>query len=158
MLKLRHLTLGALALALALSLTATRASADDTKKDTGSINGTVKGSDDKPVAGALVRLLHPMSHADKKADKASKQAKGADKPVPVATATTDNDGKYEMKDVPTGDYVVQCQVKGQGSAHEHVTVKSGDTATVDLKLAHKGGAASAGGAAPAGGDKPADSK
>ena len=56
------------ALGLMLSISAVRATGQETKKETGSVSGTVSGVDGKPVSGVLVRLFHPMS-TDKKAEK-----------------------------------------------------------------------------------------
>ena len=132
--------------------------ADAGSGDKGTVSGTVTDKDGKAVANCPVRLFHPMERgagkhgggdADKSSDKkgdnqsaaadrkatqlADKPAKG-DKPVPVATGTTDSDGKFTLNDVPVGDYVVIANLKGTGSAREKVTVKSGETATVELKL------------------------
>ncbi len=144
-----------LALGLLISFTASRAIAEDKaeKKDTGTVSGTVTGIDGKPAAKCLVRLFHPMdranahsaaksSNSDKSESKAAgdeKPAKG-DKPIPVANATTGDDGKFTMKDVPIGKYEIIAQVKGAGRAHDTIEVKSGEDTSVDLKLErHEGG-------------------
>ena len=128
------------ALGILLSLGIASATADDAKT-TGSVSGTVTGADDKPVADAHVRLLPPMKHHSKaaKSDDANQNAADSSdakpkRPQPVATATNDSDGKYELKDVPAGDYVVVANAKGQGTAHDKVTVTAGEDAKVDLKL------------------------
>jgi len=152
---------------------ASAADAPAASGDKGTVSGTVTDKDGKPVANCPVRLFHPMDHAgggkkgggehgdadkgtDKKADKdaagtdrkatqlADKPAKG-DKPVPVASGTTDSDGKFTLNDVPVGDYMVIANLKGTGSAREKVTVKSGETATVSLKLEYHDKGAGKGG-------------
>jgi hypothetical protein len=152
-----------LALGMLISFTAVRAIAEDKaeKKDTGTVSGTVTGTDGKPAAKVLVRLFHPMEHHGKDAAKSSnsdksetkaagdeKPAKG-DKPIPVANATTGDDGKFSMKDVPVGKYEILAQVKGVGRAHDVIEVKSGEDTAVDLKLEHK----ECGGKSASGGDK-----
>jgi hypothetical protein len=140
------------AFGLLLSLAGALARAEDAKKETGTVAGTVKDKDGKAVSGCTVSLFHPMNRKDSAgktstglAEKGEKPAKG-EKPVAVATATTDSDGKFAMADVPAGDYMCVARQKGVGNAREKVTVKAGETATVDLKLEYK---------APKSGDKPA---
>jgi hypothetical protein len=139
------------AFAMLLSLSAVT-KAEDTKKDTGTVKGTVVDKDGKPVAGAEVMIFTPMKHADHTKPEAKaadpSKAKG-DKPVSVVPAVkSDDKGEFTLADVPAGDYTVVARLKGQGSAREKVTVKSGETATVELKLAPHG-------AKPTG-DKPAE--
>ena len=142
------------ALAVVLSLnTVTRA---QDSQETGSVSGTVVDKEGNVVEGAMVRLMKPMQRgrgpADKpaiegtpsqqlaenpaKPGKPGKAAPGkpGDRPKPVATATTDADGKFTMNDVPAGDYMVVAMVRGQGAARQPVTVKAGETATAELKL------------------------
>lgn len=162
MLRSAKWALPVLALGLLISFTAARAIAEDKaadKKDTGTVSGTVTGTDGKPAAKCLVRLFHPMDRANAKSaakssnsaksetkaaeDKPAKSEKG-DKPIPVANATTDDAGKFTMKDVPVGKYEIIAQVKGVGRAHDTVEVKSGEDTSVDLKLErHEGGGKSA---------------
>jgi protocatechuate 3,4-dioxygenase beta subunit len=129
------------ALGLMLGL-AIKVKAEETKA-TGTVSGTLVDKDGKAVANATVGVFAAdMAHKHK----ADKQAEGADtdkgkvtkekgdKPKAVAEATTDSEGKFTIKDVPAGDYAVRVNVKGQGRAVQKVTVKAGETATVDLKL------------------------
>ena len=144
------------ALGLMLSLSAARVTGEETKKQTGNISGTVTGADGKPASGVLVRLFHPMSAGKKTEKKAQKKqikaeqnatesekpakgekgdkSKAADKPIPVANATTSGDGTFEMKDVPAGKYMLMAMVRGAGSARETIEVKAGETTKADLKL------------------------
>jgi protocatechuate 3,4-dioxygenase beta subunit len=112
-------------------------------KATGTVSGTVVDKDGKPVANASVGVFTAdMAHkhqADKKAEGAETDKNKAgkekgEKAKPVAEATTDSEGKYTIKDVPAGDYVVRVNVKGQGRAVQKVTVKAGESTTADLKL------------------------
>ena len=163
MLRSAKWALPVLALGLLISFTAARAIAEDKaeKKDTGTVSGTVTGTDGKPAAKCLVRLFHSMdranahsaaksSNSDKSETKAAgdeKPAKGekGDKPIPVANATTDDAGKFTMKDVPVGKYEIIAQVKGVGRGHDTIEVKSGEDTSVDLKLErHEGGGKSGG--------------
>jgi len=142
------------ALGLVISFAASRAIAEDAKKDTGTVSGTVTDADGKPVADAEVGIFHPMKHAKKAEEKAAK----GDKPIPVVPQVkSDDKGAFTISDVPTGDYMIRAFLKGEGQARENVTVAAGETAKVELKL-HKGhNAGGTGpGAAPAGGEKPAD--
>lgn len=60
------------------------------------------------------------------------------RPEPVANATTDKDGKFEMKDVPAGDYAAMVRDEDKkvfGAAR--VTVKDGETTSVEIKTSDK---------------------
>lgn len=142
------------ALALVLSFNAWAGAQES--KETGSMSGTVVDKDGKPVEGANVRLMKPMQRGRGPADKQAAQGASAlqlaekpakpgkpdkgepgkpgNRPKPVATATTDADGKFTMEDVAAGEYMVVAMVRGQGAARQPVTVKAGETATVELKL------------------------
>jgi hypothetical protein len=127
------------AFGLLMGLLHTRATAEDTKaeKDTGTVKGIVKDKDDNAVAGATVKIVAPMAKKPAADKKPGEQAAG-DKPAktpPVATGTTDKDGKFSIADVPVGKYTVVANSKGLGVAHEDVEVKKGETAEVSLKLA-----------------------
>ena len=152
-----------LALGLIVSLSAVRASAEESKekKETGSVSGTVTAPDGKPAAGVNVRVFHPMEKGERKAAKGEskpeaksekaqtnaaegeKPAKGdkekMDKPIPVASGTTDNDGKFTLKDVPIGKYTIIAQQRGVGRATEDIEIKTGEEKKVELKLARKSG-------------------
>ena len=146
-------------LALLFSLSNAASAQETEKKDTGSIAGTIMDKDGKPASGVQVRLFHPFERgqrgaaaakakeqnadpaapadgggaAQEKPDKAQKPRK-ADRPKPVATATTDNDGKFTMTDVAAGKYVVLAMLRGQGHARQDVEVTAGQAANVELKL------------------------
>ena len=147
----------ALALGLTAGLMAVSAHAKDKgegKKDgNGSITGKVVDKDGNAVAGAEVVLVKAPARGEGKqkkdgaALKAEKKVKNqADddaatekkKPEPVATATTDSDGKFAFKDIAAGDYAVRTRMKGAGAANARVTVASGATAEVKLQLAQGG--------------------
>ena len=67
-----------------------------------------------------------------------------EKPVAVVpTVKSDDKGEFTLNDVPAGEYTIRAFLRGQGQARENVTVKAGETAKVELKLAKgmgKGGA------------------
>ncbi|HZZ42016.1 MAG TPA: carboxypeptidase-like regulatory domain-containing protein [Tepidisphaeraceae bacterium] len=117
------------AIGLLVGVSATRA-ADDAAK-TGTVSGTVMGTDGKPAENVTVRLMKPHVKADPAADKT---AAAPEKPVPVATATTDDKGKFEMKDVPVGDYNVAAGSRKVGMAHDKVSVTADAAADVSLTL------------------------
>jgi hypothetical protein len=129
------------ALALMIGLTVSKVTAEEVKEGKGTVSGKVVDKDGAAVADAKVRLMNQAAGA-KKADKAAGETKAADasekpkgeKPVPVAEATTDSEGKFTMPDVPAGSYRVMVNVKGKGRAGDKVEVKAGETATVELKL------------------------
>jgi protocatechuate 3,4-dioxygenase beta subunit len=136
-----------LALALLVGLTASRVSAEDQKAEKGTVSGKVVDKDGNPVADAPVGLFHPMEKGAKSAEKGAEKKKSelaadgekpkadkGEKPKPVAEATTDKDGAFTMADVPVGDYRAVCHVKGKGNGNQKVTVKAGETATVEIKL------------------------
>ena len=60
-----------------------------------------------------------------------------EKPIPVASGTTDNDGKFTLKDVPVGKYTILAQQRAVGRATEDIEIKSGEETKVELKLARK---------------------
>jgi len=131
---------------------------EEAKKETGSVSGTVLDKDGNAAPGVQVRLMHPFERGQRKgggdgaataepknADPAApgnsegKPGKGAkggksDRPKPVATTSTDKDGKFSMADVPVGKYVVMAMVKGVGGARSEVEVTAGSEAKLELKL------------------------
>jgi hypothetical protein len=155
------------AMALLWSLQPARA-AEAESAGKGSITGTVVDSEGKAVSGAMVRLMKPFEGgrkrpqanraaqheqarelADEKPTKPQKPERPArgERPKPVATATTDAEGKFTMNDVPEGEYMVAAMVRGQGRARQPVTIKVGEAVTVELKLEQRPGGA--GGETPA---------
>jgi hypothetical protein len=145
--------LAGVGLMIALSSATTRA--EDAKKETGSVTGTVVDKDGKAVAGATVAIVEPRQkgpNADSPR-KPADQAAGDDaakpkRPAPVATTETDKDGKFTLADVPVGEYVVVARLKGVGrTSPTHVTVAAGKEETVSLTLMPPGDK-------PAAGDRP----
>jgi hypothetical protein len=124
----------------------------------GSIAGLIKDKDGKPAAGVEVRLLRPgggrrgggggpggggpggppprqQNEIDPTQLQAQTPPGGGQQgpPTPVATATTDKDGKFTMKDVAVGMYRVVVRDDGKklyGTAQ--VTVEDGKTASVEV--------------------------
>jgi len=133
--------------------------ADEAKKETGTVTGTVLDKEGHPAAGLQVRLFHPFERGQRRGagagkvekqnadpgagaatgDKHGKAGKGekggkGDRPQPVATTSTDKDGKFTMSDVPVGKYVVMTMIKGVGGARQEVEVTAGSESKVELKI------------------------
>ena len=134
----------ALALALVLGMGgAVRAQAEGKA----TISGTVTAEDGSAAAGIEVRVIVPPSRGPRDGEGAQrkrpdeqaagdKKKPGADRPErpePVATATTDADGKFSVE-VAAGDYVIMAGKPGAGMGRERVSVAAGETKNVDLKL------------------------
>lgn len=160
----------AVGLLVGMSALSARAADDEKPAGKGTISGTVLDKDGKGVADVKVQLMKPMMRRggggpggeDKKpkdqvsegqqATRLQAEGKRPQRPEPVATAMTDADGKFEMKDVPAGDYMIGVrdqEKKVYGGTR--VTVKDGETATVEIKTSDKpmrgrGGHGGAGGA------------
>lgn len=129
------------ALGLLVGLSATKAVAEDAK---GSVSGTVTGADGKPAADVTVRLMAAPAKGEKKAAEASGEK--PKRPAAIAEGKTDESGKFELKDVPAGAYVVAAGSKTAGMGREKVTVTAGGTAEVSITL-------KAAGEKPAAGEK-----
>ena len=125
---------------MAIGLTAVRATAEDAKdkKETGSVSGVVQDKDGKPVAGVEVSIFHPMKHGGGAKKEAKNAGEKPEKPISVVPSVkSDDKGEFTLADVPVGDYTVQAKLKGQGNAHQNVTIKAGETEKVTLKLEYK---------------------
>lgn len=144
---------------LGFSIISAHAEDAPAKAGKGTISGVVMNADNKPTAGASVRLIVPPEggrHNRKdgkdgkdgktlaadarspeqlaKKDRAAGDKGGRKMPAAVAEATTDAEGKFTMTDVPAGDYVILAMIRGAGRAHEKVKVEDGKTASVTLTL------------------------
>jgi len=138
MLRVRNWTLPLLALALAIGFTAVRATAEEAKKETGTVSGVCQDKDGKPLAGVEVGIFHPMKHGGGAKKEAKTPGEKPEKPIPVVPSVkSDDKGEFTLSEVPVGDYTVAAKLKGQGNARENVTVKAGETAKVTLKLEYK---------------------
>jgi hypothetical protein len=108
---------------------------------TGSVSVTVTDKDGKAVEGATVRVTMPRAKngeaktGDAKTLADDGSASTTARPTPVAEGKTDKDGKATLDKVPAGDYNVSANLKGVGSARQKVSVKAGETLSVELKLA-----------------------
>jgi hypothetical protein len=121
-----------LALAMALGMSATL-HAEDAK--TGTISGKVVDSEGKAVKGAKVGAVVPKADGEKPAEGARRE-----RPTPVSTATTGEDGTYKLEKVPVGKVRVGAGAEGSGRGNVTVEVKAGeDTKADDIKLAKGGG-------------------
>ena len=89
---------------------------------TGSITGSVVGTDGKPVAGCIV---------------AAQQA--AQKMREPMTATTDDNGEFTIENVPEGQYNLKIGTSdAKGKATKTVNVHEGKTAKAgELKLKYR---------------------
>jgi hypothetical protein len=155
----------AVTLGLAVGVVAMSANADDKPaaaktEGKGTITGKLADKDGNAVAGARVSLVQPPGKEAKREQKALRQQNAGEKPPkvagektrpePLATTTTDKDGKFTFKDVAAGDYTVRAQLRGQGMAVARVSVAAGKTADVAMILKQgPGGAARKTGAKPA---------
>jgi 5-hydroxyisourate hydrolase-like protein (transthyretin family) len=141
---LGYLKFAAVACVLVASLSVARADEAARKQEKGTVAGTIKGTDGNPAAGVEVKLYNPMDRQQRRAerkgegdkDKAAKKEK-SDRPTPVTSATTDNDGKFSVSDVPAGSYNVQASIKHGPRARQDVEVRAGETTTIDLTLADR---------------------
>ncbi len=129
MLKPSHLLAPLAALVLVFAFSALLAAAEPAGK--GTVTGTVLDKDGKAIADIEVRLMVP-------ARSAGNQPAAGGRVQPVASATTDADGKFTMKDVPAGDYAVVARSKEKGIARARVTVVADQSATVSLTLGAPG--------------------
>lgn len=129
-----------LAMALAVGLGPARAgnsaaAAAAPKPPSGSIAGTVLDQDNAPVAGIKVDLHKPRrAGGGRAAGVVAADNPRTRTPPPVASATTDKDGKFTMKDVPVGTYrlVAGDMLKGFGVAE--VTVEANRTVTKNVTV------------------------
>jgi hypothetical protein len=151
-------------LGLALAIPTARAADDKPAAAAGggTVTGTVLDKDGKAAEGVKIRIMKPMQRgggagggarraggaggaapkvadapaADKPADKPAAPGE-RQRPTPVAEGTSDKDGKFSIANVPAGEYMVMAMLQGSGVARGRVTVKDGETASVELKLAER---------------------
>jgi hypothetical protein len=95
---------------------------------TGTVNGSVVGSDGKAVPNIKVRFKKVLTRAP-----AGKTADGKSTPEgqAVASVTTDKDGKFSQA-LEAGDYWAEAGNKTVGYAKDRISVKAGES--TDLKL------------------------
>src|SRR5437762_8242825 len=132
-----------MAVAFALAVTAFVRADDKPKSDTGTVTGKVMDKDGKAVSGAKVRVTTPgtrrrdsgaTTQPASASDAGNSTASKATTRPAIAEGTTDADGKFTLENVPPGDYSVQATLRGQGSGREKVTVKAGESASVEIHL------------------------
>jgi hypothetical protein len=149
-------------LGLVFGISASTARAADEKAAGGTVTGTIVDKDGKAVEGAKIRVMKPMQRGQggpgqggggrrpggaqaQAADDAPAPAPGGGQGgagrggagrggPPVAEGTSDKDGKFSIANVPAGEYMVIAAVEGKGFARGRVTVKVGESASVELKL------------------------
>jgi hypothetical protein len=126
--------------------TAEPAKPADAAKATGTVSGTVLGTDGKAAAaGVKIRLLTPENAKPRKQADAAAAKPG--KVPAVAETEVGADGAFTLADVPAGEYVVIARLKGEGNARQPVTVAAGETVKVSLTLKAPAAAAAAAAAA-----------
>jgi hypothetical protein len=141
----------------ALSARAADAGEGEKKEGKGTVAGTVTDKDGKAVEAVEVRLMKPRQRGGGGGGAGGGAAPQATPPPAVATATTDKDGKFEMKDIPAGEYRVGVRDDAKKVyGRSNVTVEADKTATVEIKCTDTppqrgGGGGGGGGARPPGG-------
>ena len=134
---MKRFSISALSLVLlAILLVGSRyARGEDQPGTAGTISVTVLDKDGKPVEGATVRVTAPKQVATREPKLADEQ-KPAEKPkaIPVAEARTDRDGKATLEKIPAGSFNLAANLKGVGTARQKISVKAGETLSVELKL------------------------
>ncbi|HSI33670.1 MAG: carboxypeptidase-like regulatory domain-containing protein [Phycisphaerae bacterium] len=136
--------------------------------DGGTITGTVVDKEGKPAAGLDVRVVKPRpagerpaapkADAEKPPEKPAPGAgggRGGTRPEPVASGKTDDAGKFEIKGVPAGEYMVLAGSREKGMGRSKVTVETGKTVDVKLTLADIPAGGAGGGRRPGAGAPPA---
>ncbi|MCY2951586.1 MAG: carboxypeptidase-like regulatory domain-containing protein [Planctomycetota bacterium] len=117
------------AVGLLIGLSALTVKAGEAKAVKGKIAGTVVDKDGKAVAEAKVNLTKPQPRV---------QGQQAQRPEPLATATTDKDGKFEITfEVADGAYRLSTTVQDKGTARAAVTIKEGKVVDKDDKVVEK---------------------
>src|SRR5437899_894874 len=133
-----------MALVLAIAFSQLVRADDKPAVATGTVSVTVTDKDGKAVEGATVRILAPKmaaaksDKADQKLADDSKPAEKQPKNTAVAEGKTDKDGKVTLENVPAGEYNLAANLRGTGNARQKITVKAGETLSVELKLAARG--------------------
>jgi hypothetical protein len=76
---------------------------------------------------------HPNKQASPATQPSADSSKRARHDV-SAQATTDADGKFTLENVAPGEYIVAAGEKGLGKGKVHVSVTSGESASVSIGL------------------------
>ena len=103
----------------------------------GTITGTVQTADGKPAVGLNLKLVQDMPIDMRRPGSKGKSTQGGpkDRTKTFAQATTDQNGKFTMQNVPEGTYRLEAGNKNMGWIYQDVTVKANETVTLnDLKL------------------------
>ena len=112
----------------------------------GNLSGTVQTADGKPAVGLNLKLVKDMPIDMRRPGKkrgtgigdgaANGLQAGKERTKTVAQATTDQNGKFTMQNVPEGTYRLEAGNKNMGWIYQDVTVKPNETLQLnDLKLA-----------------------
>jgi protocatechuate 3,4-dioxygenase beta subunit len=106
---------------------------------TATVNVTVVDGDNKPVSGVKVSLLPPRAKKGKKSAAAAADGTAAAptkpaKVVPIASGTTDDDGKVALTGIADGSYQLQARSKTAGAGKGTVTVSGGQDAAVSITM------------------------
>ena len=128
----------------ALALVAQTAAAMQEGK--GTLAGTVQTSDGKPAVGLTLKLVQDIPIDMRRpggkrgtnpndGDASNLQA-GKPRTKNVGQATTDQNGKFTMQNIPAGTYRLEAGNKNVGWIYQDVTVEANKTTELnDLKLA-----------------------
>jgi hypothetical protein len=121
----------ALGLVAALSYGVRAEDAPKADQATGTISGKVVDKDNNPVAGATIRLMAAPHKGHKKL---AAGEKGKNRPAPVAEATSDQDGKFSLPNIPAGDYRLMAALKKVGVGSVAVQLQAGETKDVTVTI------------------------
>jgi protocatechuate 3,4-dioxygenase beta subunit len=110
------------------------ASTQPAAKATVTVN--VVDGDGKPVSGAMVSIVAAQTGGKKKnqADPNTPPPAQGNRPTPIATGTTDAEGKAVLAGIPDGKYTVRARAKAAGMGRENVTVVDQKDASVTVTL------------------------
>jgi hypothetical protein len=105
----------------------------------GSISGIVTDSDGKPVPNLALRLEKPSRISIKPPGgnvkhKLIEPLQTKPTAPPIATATTDAEGKFSMTGIPAGSYRLVGGSNSIGWVFQGITVDAGKETKLDVKL------------------------
>jgi hypothetical protein len=103
--------------------------------DVGTVDGVVKDKDGNLLADADVSLFPAHDESDEQPADISEATQNTPPPPPPALhAHTDDQGRFDLTNVPIGSYTIVAHKLGAGLAHADVTVTKDQTSTINLTL------------------------